>query len=210
MRARPISLELPALYQKIVVDRRGGYCFELNGLFGWLLRELGFHVTEYFSRYLRGEPPLPMPRHRVLVVEAGGKRWFVDAGVGGVVPRRPLVMEPGLEQEQNNETYRLTLDPVLGNVVQEFRHGAWSNYISFTCDPAYPVDFVATNYWCQHAPESIFNKEPMAAILTPNGRITMFGMEVRVFAPDGVEVIPLKDGKDAKEQAKKHFGLELG
>jgi arylamine N-acetyltransferase len=207
---RPISLELPDMYKKIVVDRRGGYCFELNGLFGWLLRVLGYKVTEYFSRYLRDEPPLPMPRHRILVAEAEGKRRFVDAGVGGVVPRWPLLMEPGLEQKQNSETYRLALDPVLGNVVQEFRHGAWSNYISFTDDPAYPVDFIGTNYWCQHAKESIFNKEPMAAILTPYGRVTMFGMEVRIFSPEGVEVIPLKDDKDVKEQAKKYFGIELG
>ena len=59
---RPISLELPDLYRKVVAERRGGYCFELNGLFAWLLRELGFDVVEHFARYLRDEPPLPMPR----------------------------------------------------------------------------------------------------------------------------------------------------
>ena len=96
LRGRPLSLELPDLYKKIVINRRGGYCFELNGLFGWLLRELGYPVAEHFSRYLRDEPPLPMPRHRILVAEADGSKWFVDAGVGGVVPRWLLVMETGL------------------------------------------------------------------------------------------------------------------
>jgi arylamine N-acetyltransferase len=209
LQGRPISLELPDIYQKIVLSRRGGYCFELNGLFGWLLRELGYPVTEYFSRYLRDEPPLPMPRHRILVVEAEGKKWFVDAGVGGVVPRWPLLMAPGLEQKQSDEIYRLQTDSILGNVIQEYRHSEWSNYISFTDSPAYPVDFAATNYWCQHAPESIFNKEPMAAILTPDGRVTMFGREVRIFSPKGVIVIPVETKQDIRKMAREYFRISL-
>lgn len=205
----PISLELPDIYHKIVLEHRGGYCFELNGLFGALLKELGYNVTEYFSRYLRDEPPLPMPRHRVLVVEVQDKRYFADVGVGGVVPRWPLVMTEGFEQKQNNETYKLCRDPVLGNVIQEQRRGEWSNYISFTDEPAYPVDFIATNYWCQYAKESIFNKEPMAAILTPNGRVTMFGKEVRIFSPEGVEIIPVNSQDELKTLVKKWFGVRV-
>lgn len=205
---KPISLEIPDLYRKIVLERRGGYCFELNGLFAALLRELGYEVTEYFSRYLRDEPPLPMPRHRVMVAEAQGKRYFVDIGVGGVVPRWPLLMANGQEQKQNNETYRLVQDAILGNVIQEFRHGDWSSYISFTDDPAYPVDFIAANYWCQHAPESIFNKEPMAAILTADGRVTMFGPEVKIFSKDGVQVIPVGSEEEVREAKRVWFGVD--
>jgi N-hydroxyarylamine O-acetyltransferase len=204
-----ISLELPDIYNKIVLKHRGGYCFELNGLFGELLRVLGYRVKEYFSRYLRDEPPLPMPRHRVLTVEAEGKLYFVDVGVGGVVPRWPLLMAPGLEQKQGDETYRLIIDPILGNVIQEFRHGQWSDYISFNDCPAFSVDFIATNYWCQHAEESIFNKEPMAAILTPEGRITMFGPEVRIFSPEGVKVMPVESDEDVSKLAEVYFKVKL-
>jgi len=204
---KPISLDLSDIYRKIVLEHRGGYCFELNGLFGALLKELGFNVTEYFSRYLRDEPPLPMPRHRVLVVSIHDKRYFTDAGAGGIVPRWPLVMSYGLEQKQNNETYRLHRDPIHGNIVQELRNGEWSNYISFTDEPAYPVDFTAANYWCQYAKESIFNKEPMAAILTPQGRVTMFGKEVRIFSPEGVNVIPVKNKDELKMLAREWFRI---
>ncbi len=206
---KPISLELSDIYRKIVLEHRGGYCFELNGLFGALLKELGYNVTEYFSRYLRDEPPLPMSRHRVLVVKVQNKSYFTDAGVGGVVPRWPLAMTLGLEQKQNNEIYRLYREPILGNVIQEMCNGEWSNYISFTDEPAYPVDFIATNYWCQYAKESIFNKGPMAAILTSNGRVTMFGKEVRIFSPQGVKVIPFNDQDELKALAKKWFGITI-
>ena len=51
----PLSLVIPDLYHKIVIKRRGGYCFELNALFRWLLLELGFPVTNYMARFLRDE-----------------------------------------------------------------------------------------------------------------------------------------------------------
>ena len=204
---RPISLELPDLYRKVVAERRGGYCFELNGLFAWLLRELGFDVVEHFARYLRDEPPLPMPRHRVLTVRTEGRSFFVDVGVGGVLPRRPLEMAPGLVQEQGDERYRLVRDGVLGNVVQEYRRGAWSNYVSFPDEPAYPVDFIATNHWCQHAPESIFRQGPMASLLTRDGRVTLSGPELRIFSPAGVETIPLASEAEVREAARRWFGV---
>ena len=55
IRGIPLSLDVDDLYKKIVEEGKGGFCFELNGLFAWLLRELGYGVTEYAARYLRGE-----------------------------------------------------------------------------------------------------------------------------------------------------------
>lgn len=208
LRGRALSMDLPDLYKKIVLMHRGGYCFELNGLFGALLRALGYDVTEYFARFLRNEPLIAMPRHRALIVKVQGKRYFVDVGVGGIAPRWPLLMTPGMEQKQNDETYRLSLDPVLSNVIQELRHGEWANYISFSDNPAYPVDFVAVNYWCQHAKESIFNKEPMATIRTPDGRVTMYGREIKIFSKGGVKVISVEE-EELDKIAKEWFGADL-
>ena len=70
IRGIPTSLEEGALFRKIVEEGRGGLCFELNGSFGYLLRALGYKVTDYAARYLRGETALPMRRHRVMKVEA--------------------------------------------------------------------------------------------------------------------------------------------
>src|SRR6476620_8788583 len=55
----PLSLDPQDVYQKVIVRRRGGYCFELNALFGWLLRELGYPVTDLFARFWRDEPNTP-------------------------------------------------------------------------------------------------------------------------------------------------------
>jgi N-hydroxyarylamine O-acetyltransferase len=107
MRNIPLSLAVDDMFEKIVLRGRGGYCFELNGLFAWLLRSLGFTVKEYMSRYLRDETEIPMRRHRVLRVTCEQTDYLCDVGVGGVIPRRPLPFRTGIVSDQNGERYKL-------------------------------------------------------------------------------------------------------
>jgi len=206
---RRLSLEIPDLYQKIVVHRRGGYCFELNGLFGWLLRKLSYPVTDYFARFLRDETTIPMRRHRVLRVEAEGQTYICDVGVGGPSPARPLLLVESLVQRQGDEAYRFQKDPLLGWVVQEFRHGEWSPYYSFTEDPQLPVDFVATSYYCETSPDSIFRKEAMISIRTAEGRNTVAGKEFRIFSRDGVRTFVPETEEAYREALRTYFGIVL-
>ena len=208
LRGKRLCYDTEALFDKIVTHWRGGYCFELNGLFGWLLRQLGYPVTDWFARYLRDEPTLPARRHRVLRVEAGGDVWVADVGVGGVVPRFPLRLAEGLEQPQSLECYRLVRDELLGWVVQEWRHGAWSAYFSFTEEPQMEIDFSMPSFFCEYAPESPFNKEPIAAILMADGRKTLDGDTLKVFSPDGVAVTQVQ-GPAFDAALKEHFGIVL-
>ena len=69
----PLDLSPEALFQKIVLEHRGGFCFELNAALGELLEGLGFSVTHLAARFLRGEPEgIPMRRHHILLASAGG------------------------------------------------------------------------------------------------------------------------------------------
>ena len=99
---KPLSLDPQDLYQKIVVSRRGGYCFELNALFGWLLRELGYKVTDLVARFWRDEQQLPPKRrHHVLIVEVEGNDYLCDVGVGGIVPCRPISLNAKIPRTTN-------------------------------------------------------------------------------------------------------------
>jgi len=210
LRGVPISLEIDDIFDKIVVRRRGGYCFESNALFGWLLRELGYPVTDLFARFWRDEPsPPPKRRHQVLKVEAEGVPYLCDVGVGGIVPRRPLPMIEGLEQPQGDETYRLDRVPDFGWMLRERKHGEWSDLYSFTEEPQLPKDYVMASYWCEHAPDSIFTKSEMVAIRTRNGRNTVSGKEFRLFTPEGVTVFTPETDEEYKEALRTHFGIVL-
>ncbi|WP_435162962.1 arylamine N-acetyltransferase family protein [Paenibacillus glycanilyticus] len=210
VRGVPVSLEIDHLFDKIVVRRRGGYCFELNALFGWLLRELGYPVTDLFARFWRDEPsPPPKRRHQVLKVEAGDQTYLCDVGVGGIVPRRPVAMVEGLPHRQGDETYRLDKDPYYGWILCELKHGEWCRLYSFTEEPQLPKDYIMASYWCEHAPDSIFTKAEMVAIRTREGRNTVAGKEFRLFAQDGVNVFTPQSDEAYKEALRQHFGIKL-
>lgn len=207
----PLSLDIPDLADKIVTRRRGGYCFELNALFGWLLRELGYPVTDLMARFWRDEPNLPPKRrHQVLQVRVGDEAYLCDVGVGGIVPRRPVRIEAGLEQWQGDECYRLERDPDYGWMLFEFKRDGWSRLYSFTEEPQLPRDFIMPSFWCEHAPDSIFTQQAMAAVRTREGRNTLAGEEFRIFTADGVHTFIPETKEQYDEALKTYFGIVLG
>lgn len=206
----PLSLEIEELYDKIVVRRRGGFCFELNRLFGWLLRELGYPVTDLMARFWRDEPnPPPKRRHHVLQVQAEGELYLCDVGVGGIVPRRPVKMVEGLEHVQGEERYRLERDPDFGWMLREWKRGSWEKLYSFTEEPQFPKDFIMPTFWCENAPESIFRIGAMVAMRTKEGRNTVSGEQFRLFTPEGVNSFVPRTKEEYHEALRKYFGINL-
>lgn len=207
MRGIPTSLDAQALYEKIVVNGRGGLCFELNGCFGNLLRALGYEVTDFAARYLRGETTIPMRRHRVLKVKAIDGIWLCDVGIGEVAQREPIALVEGEEQPQFGEIYKLTKEDFLGWVLWDFHKGAWRKFYSFTEEPQLEVDFEAGNFWCEKHPTSPFNTVEMFALKTLDGRKTLDGHTYKEFHGDEPVVKELTLSELPEYYAK--FGLKM-
>ncbi|MGO4545020.1 arylamine N-acetyltransferase [Paenibacillus sp. 2TAB23] len=206
---KPLSLDPQDLYQKIVVSRRGGYCFELNALFGWLLRELGYKVTDLVSRFWRDEQQLPPKRrHHVLIVEAEGNDYLCDVGVGGIVPCRPLSLNEGVVQQQGKDYFRLEKDDHFGWVLCEQKKNGWNRIYSFTEEPQLPKDYLFASFWCENAADSIFNKYPIVAMRTPDGRRTVSDREFRMFTSAGVSTFTPKTDDEFKSALSTYFGIE--
>ena len=184
-----ISLEPERIYDKIVNRGRGGYCFEVNGLLADMLREMGFTVSERFARYLRGEEGIPMRRHRVAIVALEDGNYLCDIGIGQTAPRYPVKLCEGVAQEQLGETYRFERDDSLGWVLCDLYKGEWRRFFSFTDEENYPVDYVQPSFWCEHHPDSPFNKAPMLAIKTGEGRKTIDGKTYKIFKGDELTYI---------------------
>ena len=203
----PTSLDPGALFDKIVARRRGGLCFELNGGFGALLKELGYGVTHVAARFLRGETSLPMRRHRVLLVEAADGMWLCDVGIGQSCPREPLRLLEHEEQPQFGENYAFRKEPFLGWVLMDFHKGAWRDFYSFTEEPQLIVDFIAPNFYCERHPDSPFNKREMFSLKTAEGRITLDGNVYKEFTAAGVTAREL--APEQMRDAYARFGLSL-
>lgn len=210
LKGKPLSLDADALFEKIVLNGRGGYCFELNGLLAYMLGEMGFSVSERFARFLRGEKEIPMRRHRVTVVSLPDGDYFMDIGVGQIAPRLPIKMEEKLVQTQNEETYRFERDERHGWILWELHDGKWREYLAIPDDIAYPVDFIQPSFFCENHPDSVFNKQKMIAIKTEAGRKTIDGSTYKVFEGEVLKEIRenLPDC-EINERLKNEFFLNI-
>lgn len=203
----PLSLDYGKLYEKIVLSHRGGYCFEINGFLGEIYRSLGYRVTEYMARYLRGETEIPVRRHRVLGVTASdGKTYICDAGIGQSAFRLPLLMEENSQSEQFGELYRVTKEPFFGWMISDFHKGQWRRFYSFTEEEQLNIDYIMPSFWCENAAESPFTSAEMFSIKNDTGRITLDSNIFHIFDGDTVTEKYLTED-EVREAYGKYFGL---
>lgn len=215
-----LSLSPESLYDKIVIRRRGGYCFELNGLLAWLLKKLGFKLVEYFGRWLKYEPiEIPQRRHRIPCVEIDGDSYIVDVGLGHFGSRWPLLFQEGLEQDQDGEKFRIVRHEKMFWVVQDYLKGQWSNIFSFSEEAQQPIDYFQPHWYCTTHPDSIFKNNTMVYIRTPEGRNTIFDVidevtgekvpQFRIFKGDVMETYIPRTEKEYRDALKQYFGIVI-
>ena len=113
MLGRGAPLELARLEDKLLRRRRGGYCFELNGLMLEVLRALGFTARPLLGRVTFLRPPeagMPPRSHQINAVSLGARTFLVDVGFG-LTMREPIALEPEREWVQKDDVYRVQADP---------------------------------------------------------------------------------------------------
>ena len=204
-RGRHTTLASESLYDKIVVRRRGGYCFELNGLFAELLRALGYSVREYFGRWLLGEAmAVPKRRHRVVVVALKGQpNLIADVGIGMpfLIGTLPFVFDE--PSKVGFQTYRIVRDPTLSAVVEVCkRDGTWTRVFSFDTAPQLPIDFAYAHYWCETHPSSGFRRNLSVFLPDPDGASKAIMTELD---PEAGEPVPtfVRTAADGKAQERR-------
>ncbi len=142
----PVRLQLSDLEQKLIVEKRGGYCFEQNLLFKAVLEAMDFSVTPLAARVLWNRAPgeeAPI-NHMVLLVDVAGAPYLADLGFGGQVATAPLRLKADLEQPTPNEPYRLIGGDPDWRVETEIR-GEWRPVFSFELTPQTIEDYTALN-----------------------------------------------------------------
>lgn len=206
---KPIFLDRESLYKKIVENRRGGYCFEMNGLFSFILKELGFKVTDLLARVSVDENVYSAKTHQVLMVEIGEKRWLVDVGFGRNGITAPLLLEEGIDQSQFNDIYRVIKDPKFGYVLQEKIDNKYVSMYAFTLDQCYPADYIMSNHFTSSFPDSLFLKTQFCTMPTKEGRITLTGEHFKIIKNGQVSEKKIFNDAEFNELLKKYFDVDL-
>ena len=206
----PLSLDPTDLFQKIVVNRHGGYCFELQGLFKELLEALGFSVAQYAARFLDDDTTIQMRRHRVLVVTIDDQRYLVDVGVRNESPRKALHLVCGKVQSDGICQYRFEKDSFFGWMLLQKEPGKdWKRTYGFTEEAQVDDDFIMPSFYCEKHPDSGFNKYMKLSIFCGESNFTIVNDVFKDYRSGKVQLRKRLTGPDELSAVLgRYFGLE--
>lgn len=188
------KLALPALQHKLLVQGRGGYCYEQNLLLMHALLALGMKVTPLVARVVWMRPPdeAARPRsHMLLQVGLSGTDpgpWIADVGFGGNLMGVPLRLEPGLVQRTPHNTMRITREADVYSMETQLP-GGWVPMYRFTLEPQLTADYEPLNWFTATHPSSIFCHNLMMERLEPALRTSLFNDRLVLRRPDGPPVV---------------------
>jgi len=213
MRKEPIVLDEELLCAKIVDRGRGGFCYELNGAFGWLLRELGFDVTRAAAGvYHAGRQEFgPTFDHMILLVRIHGERYLVDVGFGDSA-RAPVPLPDGHVEDVSG---RYGLVPVEGEeagtyvLQKEDAESGWLPQYRFTDRPRHMADYADRCAFLATSPDSSFTRGVVCTIAMPDGRISLSDNTLTITRRGRKEQRPIADPAAFDAYLLHYFGPQF-
>lgn len=207
----PVELELPHIYSKLVEEERGGYCFEMNGLFHWLLTELGYEVYRVAAQVVSGSnDPVPA-NHLALVVELE-MPYLIDVGLAFPKCWEPIPLYDRTVVRGGHRRWRaIPSDRPDQDYLVQFREehdSEWTDSYLFSDTPRKLHYFAASNDFLQTAPESPFTTKPIVNIATDTGYRTCSADQFTV-TEKGTRTEYPATGEEWSTLLKEWFGLHL-
>ncbi|SON60251.1 Arylamine N-acetyltransferase [Mycobacterium simulans] len=207
------DLNPEALTDKLVHRGRGGYCFEHNGLMGYVLAELGYRVRRFAGRVVWMRPPEappPAQSHTVLAVTFPGSRgsYLVDVGFGGQTPTSPLRFETGSVQQTTHEPFRLE-DRNDGLILQAMVREEWQTLYEFTTQTRPQIDLTVGSWYVSTHPSSHFVTGLMASTVTQDARFNLSGGSLAIHRAEGTEKITLENAAAVVDTLSERFGINV-
>ncbi|MFL5296487.1 MAG: arylamine N-acetyltransferase family protein [Phenylobacterium sp.] len=204
---RPLTTDPAAAYDKIVRRGRGGWCYEMNGLFGWALEQVGFAVTRMAgaaNRELLGD--VVAGNHLVLLVQVEGEPWIADTGFGdGSIEPFPLRV-----QAMTVDGFPFRLEPLDDRWWRFHNHpNGGAKSFDFVVEPADPALLDGRCQWLQYAPESGFVLNLVAQRHRSGGILQLRGRVLREVTPTGLTSRLLGSADELVAVLREDFGLDV-
>jgi N-hydroxyarylamine O-acetyltransferase len=205
---REIVLDPARVDDKIIRQRRGGYCFELNSLFMRALITCGFTVRKLLARvHVTGTPS--GRGHQLSLVTVNDRQWIVDVGFGSACPRAPLPFEMHSPQDQDGRKFQL-VPHALGYLLQVEQEGAWKELYSFDLGEVLENDIAYGNYYTSTSPRSIFTSARVVSLCHPEGQTLLHNYRCTIVRGASTQVEHWPDSPQYLDALRQHFGIELG
>lgn len=207
----PVELDLKSIQQKLIHEKRGGYCFEHNLLLKAVLQTIGFKVIGLAARVQWNTPEhIITPRgHMLLLVEAEGESYIADVGFGGNTLTAPLSLKAEEVQETPHGKYRLVMVGDEYQLQAEVK-GIWRPLYKFGLQEHLLPDYEASSWYLSNHPESHFVTSLVAARVEKDKRYALRNNQLVIHHNTAhSEKLELKNALEIKEVFLRYFGIQV-
>lgn len=208
---QPIILDEDLLFKKIVGKKRGGFCYELNGLFAKLLHEIGFKVTKLSAGVATGDGAFgPEFDHLALLVHLD-QDYLVDVGFGDSF-QQPLVFKERVEQNQGDKSYQILQDGdafVLMEQNNLDENQEFQAQYRFTLQAHELAEYSRMCEYHQTSPKSTFTQKRICSRATAEGRVSLSDLKLIVTENNERRETELKSEEEFLGALKEFFEIEL-
>jgi len=203
-----LPLDTEAVYRRIVVRRRGGYCFEQNGLMQAVLAELGFEVTLCLARVIFVQDNHPGLTHRITLVKIDGTQYVADVGFGSMGPRYPVAMN-GAETRENFRVFRIAQGRPGEFHMQTLKNGEYRSLYRFELHRYGQSDCELGHFYSHRYPGANFvNNLVVSRILADEVR-SLRNRELWLITANGEERLAITDGAQLRAELADRFGISV-
>jgi len=208
----PIHINEKAIWDKLITNKRGGFCYELNGLFAWLLKQIGFGVTYLNACVFSRDGSLGIDfDHLALLVQFPNlsERWLADVGFGDSFIE-PLSLENQNEQTQGLRAYRIE-QSLPGYIVWQRNYDeTWERQYLFDLTPhKFPEEYESACLYHQTSPKSGFTRNGIISRATPEGRVSLEDRKLILTIHGQRKERPLTSNEEYVMLLRKYFDVEL-
>ncbi|NBI29299.1 arylamine N-acetyltransferase family protein [Chengkuizengella marina] len=172
----PVKLDLSPIYHKIVRNHRGGFCYEVNGLFHWLLKQLGYKVRMISSTIAKEKDQWYRSHtHLTNIVTLKGVDYLIEVAAGDTV-RSPVPLTGEIVEDISGKYRIYPIGEFLH--LQKYLDNEWASVYRFTTTPRTFSFFEEVCRWNQTSPESPFTQKKIVTRATETGRLTLTNHEI--------------------------------
>ncbi len=202
-----ITIDYARIYRKVVENGRGGFCFELNGLFYHLLYHLGFDCYLISARVRKEEVYGPQFDHMAIVIKLENEYWLVDVGFRNsyLYPKKIVVNEVQMDYI---DYWRIVKDPDENFILQQSNDSTvfYSKYL-FTLEERYPIEFIGRCEHHQTSRESQFTQQKLITMVTEKGRVTLTNKKLRINALGKTEETDISNEEEFLSKLQHYFNI---
>lgn len=181
----PVLLDFETLFHKLIIDKRGGYCYEQNIFFLEILKTLGFTARGLTGRVMTEGRIHPRRTHMLILAEIAGEAYISDVGFGSSSSCTPLLLKTDIVQNTLSGDYRLIAQGNDGFILQTFFNDNWRSLYFFDLDQQFQEDFEVGNWYTSTNSAANFKHNLMMSLKGENCRFTLDNNVFSTYHPDG-------------------------